>query len=202
VELLRQGVVNLGVTIRLAFFQPAHGLTPELPELYAANRVNVTHQLTYEPGSTKTLDLVLLVNGIPTATAELKNPLKNQDVERAISQRRGGRDTANVTLARRALLLFAVDPDQVAMTTKLAGQVNSIPALHLRSASTSVTNCFSTSSKRSGLPIPTLSTRRSNALENFPLVFDQRFLDTIVSRMDEDEAAFKRILDDEEFPRS
>lgn len=122
VEVLRQGVVDLGVTIRLAFFQPAHGLTPELQELYAANRVSATRQLAYEPGSTKTLDLVLLVNGILTATAELKNPLTNQDVEHAIAQYRGDRDPSNVTLARRALVHFAVDPDRVAMTTKLAGQ--------------------------------------------------------------------------------
>jgi type I restriction enzyme R subunit len=40
---------------------------------------------------------------------------------------------------------------------------------------------------------------RSNTLENFRLVFDQRFLGTVVSRMDENEAIFKRILDDEEF---
>ena len=122
VEVLRQGVVDLGVTIRLAFFQPAHGLTPVLQELYAANRVSVTRQLAYEPGSAKTLDLVLLVNGIPTASAELKNPLTNQDVEHAIRQYRRDRDPANVTLSRRALVHFAVDPDRVAMTTKLAGQ--------------------------------------------------------------------------------
>jgi type I restriction enzyme R subunit len=40
---------------------------------------------------------------------------------------------------------------------------------------------------------------RSNSLENFRLVFDQRFLDTVVARMDDNEAIFKRILDDEEF---
>ena len=122
VDVLRQGVVDLGVTIRLAFFQPAHGLTPELQALYAANRVSVTRQLAYEQGSTRTLDMVLLVNGIPTATAELKNPLTNQDVEHAIRQYRSNRDPSNVTLARRALVHFAVDPDRVAMTTKLAGQ--------------------------------------------------------------------------------
>jgi type I restriction enzyme R subunit len=122
VEVLRQGVVDLGVTIRLAFFAPAHGLTPELQELYAANRVSVTRQLAYEPGSTKTLDMVLLVNGIPTATAELKNPLTDQSVEDAIRQYRNDRDPTNVTLSRRALVHFAVDTDRVAMTTKLAGQ--------------------------------------------------------------------------------
>jgi len=121
VDVLRHGVVDLGVTIRLAFFQPAHGLTPELERLYQANKVTVTRQLAYEPNSTKTLDLALLVNGIPTATAELKNQLTNQDIEHAIAQYRSDRDPANVTLARRALVHFAVDPDRVAMTTKLAG---------------------------------------------------------------------------------
>jgi type I restriction enzyme R subunit len=122
VDVLRQGVVDLGVTIRLAFFKPAHGLTPALQHLYEANRVTITRQLAYEQDSHKTIDLALLVNGIPTATTELKNPLTNQTVEDAIKQYRTDRDPSNVTLARRALVHFAVDPDRVAMTTKLAGQ--------------------------------------------------------------------------------
>jgi type I restriction enzyme R subunit len=121
VDVLRQGVVDLGVAIRLAFFKPAHGLTPALQHLYEANRVTATRQLPYEPASHKTIDLALLVNGIPTATAELKNPLTNQTIEHAIRQYRSDRDPSNVTLARRALVHFAVDPDRVAMTTKLAG---------------------------------------------------------------------------------
>lgn len=121
VDVLRHGVVDLGVTIRLAFFRPAHSLTPALQDLYAANRVTVTRQLAFEPTSTKTLDMVLLVNGVPTATAELKNPLTNQTVEHAIEQYRTDRDPKNVTLSRRALVHFAVDPERVAMTTRLAG---------------------------------------------------------------------------------
>jgi hypothetical protein len=57
VDVLRHGVVDLGVTIRLAFFRPAHGLTPELVERYEQNRLTVTRQLPYEAGSTKTLDV-------------------------------------------------------------------------------------------------------------------------------------------------
>jgi type I restriction enzyme R subunit len=121
VDVLRHGVVDLGVTLRLAFFKPAHNLTPELLDLYEANRVTVTRQLVFESGSNKTLDMVLLVNGIPTATAELKNPLTNQDIEHAIAQYRSDRNPRNVTLSRRALVHFAVDPERVAMTTKLAG---------------------------------------------------------------------------------
>ena len=73
-DVLRHGVVDLGVELRLAFFKPAHGLTPELVERYRANRLTVTRQLPYDPSSGKTLDLGLFVNGIPVATAELKNP--------------------------------------------------------------------------------------------------------------------------------
>ena len=121
VDVLRHGVVDLGVTIRLAFFAPAHGLTPVLRERYEANRLTVTRQLPYQDGSTKALDLCLFVNGLPVATAELKNQLTGQSVEHAMEQYRTDRDPANVTLAKRAVVHFAVDTHRVAMTTRLAG---------------------------------------------------------------------------------
>jgi type I restriction enzyme R subunit len=121
-EVLRHGVVDLGVELRLAFFKPAHGLTPDLVERYRANRLTVTRQLPYDPGSGKTVDLGLFVNGIPVATSELKNPITGQSVEHAITQYRRDRDPRNVTLGRRALVHFAVDPEQVSMTTRLAGE--------------------------------------------------------------------------------
>jgi type I restriction enzyme R subunit len=40
---------------------------------------------------------------------------------------------------------------------------------------------------------------RNNTIENFKLVFDRNFLKTVISRMDENDALFKRILDDTEF---
>jgi len=122
VEVLRHGVTDFGVTIQLAYFRPAHGLTPELQTKYQANRATVTRQFRYEVGKELSIDLALLVNGIPTATAELKNPLTNQNVEHAIKQYREDRDSKNVALARRAVVHFAVDPDNVAMTTKLEGK--------------------------------------------------------------------------------
>ena len=121
VDVLRHGVNDHGIEVRLAFFKPAHGLTPELTERYLANRLTVTRQLPYEPGAAKTLDLCLFLNGIPVATAELKNPLTHQSVEHAKRQYREDRDPANVTLGRRALVHFAVDPNLVEMTTRLEG---------------------------------------------------------------------------------
>jgi type I restriction enzyme, R subunit len=121
VDVLRHGVVDHGVTIRLAFFKPAHGLTPELGTRYAANRLTVVRQLPFDPDSNKTLDLCLMVNGVPVATAELKNLLTGQTVEHAMAQYRKDRDPENVTLGRRALVHFAVDPEAVSMTTRVAG---------------------------------------------------------------------------------
>ncbi len=120
VDVLRHGVKDLGVEIRLAHFRPAHGLTPALVSRYEANRLVLVRQFKYD-NSGNEIDLALYVNGIPVATAELKNPLTNQNVEHAIAQYRRDRDPHNVTLARRVVVHFAVDPELVAMTTKLAG---------------------------------------------------------------------------------
>jgi type I restriction enzyme, R subunit len=123
INVLRHGVVYAGhekAEFRLAYFRPASGLNPELEAKYRANRLTVTRQLPYDPGSTKTIDLGLFVNGIPVATAELKTHLTNQTADDAIKQYRSDRDPKNALL-RRAIVHFAVDTEQVFMTTKLAG---------------------------------------------------------------------------------
>ena len=132
VDVLRHGVRDQNVEIRLSYRRPAFGVAPELVAHYDANRLTVTRQLPFDPESNKTIDLCLFVNGIPVATAELKNHLTGQNIEHAIEQYRTDRDPKNVTLGRRALVHFAVDPDAVAMTTKLAGQGDAVPAVQPR----------------------------------------------------------------------
>ncbi len=122
VDVLRHGVTDQNYQVRLAYFKPAHGLTPDLVQRYEANRLTVTRQLPFEAASSKTLDLCLFVNGLPVATAELKNELTGQGLENAINQYRTDRDPRNVTLSRRAMVHFAVDPLRVSMTTKLAAK--------------------------------------------------------------------------------
>jgi type I restriction enzyme R subunit len=122
VDVLRHGVRDQNVEIRLSYRKPAFGVAPELVAQYDANRLTVTRQLPFDPDSNKTLDLCLFLNGIPVATAELKNHLTGQAIEHAIEQYRKDRDPKNVTLGRRALVHFAVDPDSVAMTTRLEGK--------------------------------------------------------------------------------
>ncbi|MGN6217275.1 MAG: type I restriction endonuclease, partial [Solirubrobacterales bacterium] len=120
-HVLRRGVTDTGIDFRLAYFKPEHGLTPELIAGYEANRCTVVRQLPYSASDPdKTLDLALLVNGIPTATAELKNPLTGQNVEHAKRQYRRDRDPAEPIFSR-AVAHFAVDPNLVFLTTQLNG---------------------------------------------------------------------------------
>jgi hypothetical protein len=40
---------------------------------------------------------------------------------------------------------------------------------------------------------------KNNSMENFRLVFDPKFINTIVTRMDANQSIFKQVLDDQEF---
>lgn len=121
-DVLRHGLKDHGVKIALAYFAPASTLSADLVALHSANRFSVTRQLRYSATSSDELDLTLFVNGIPTATAELKNPLTGQDVEHAKRQYREDRSPRELLFSRRALVHFAVDPDLVFLTTRLAGK--------------------------------------------------------------------------------
>jgi type I restriction enzyme R subunit len=123
-EVLRKGVVDYGVKIDLCTFRPAHRLAPDVQRRYELNHLSVTRQVRYNPRTEETIDLVLFVNGIPVATAELKNQLTGQTVEHAIRQYRYDRDPRQPLLAfkRRAVVHFAVDTDLVFMTTHLQGR--------------------------------------------------------------------------------
>jgi type I restriction enzyme, R subunit len=124
-DCLRHGVTDRGVKLKLAFFRPASGLNPESQTLYAANVLTVTRQVHFsEKNSDLSVDLLLSVNGLPVATAELKNPFTGQTVLHAQKQYREDRDPKEplFQFKRRALVHFAVDPDEVYMTTKLEGK--------------------------------------------------------------------------------
>lgn len=124
-EVVRHGLRTTGTTIHLAEFQPNTGLNPEVQQRYEANRLGVTSQLYYSPTAPqKSLDLCLSVNGIPVATAELKNRMTDQSVDHAKAQYRTDRNPADPLLKfkRGALVHFAVDPNVVEYTTELNGE--------------------------------------------------------------------------------
>jgi type I restriction enzyme R subunit len=119
---LRNGFKCYGRNLRIAFFKPAHGMNPELAAQYQANRVGITRQLRYSPRNTNELDLVISLNGIPLVTAELKNPMTGQTVDDAMEQYQKDRDHRErlFEFKKRTLVHFAIDTEQVFMTTRLA----------------------------------------------------------------------------------
>ena len=79
-------------------------------------------QLRFSEQDEQSLDLALFLNGIPIFTVELKSPLNGQDVQDGIRQYREDRDPREPLFGyARCLAHFAVDPEQVFVTTSLAG---------------------------------------------------------------------------------
>ncbi|MDG4789213.1 type I restriction endonuclease [Micromonospora sp. WMMD1102] len=124
-DVLRNGVRDRGVRIRLAYFRPAHTIAEGALDDYRRNRLSVTRQLHFSAGAPQqSVDLALFVNGIPVATAELKSfaSQRPQTVEDAKEQYRSDRDPKDTFFARRTLVHFAVDEDLVFLTTRLRGR--------------------------------------------------------------------------------
>jgi type I restriction enzyme R subunit len=121
---LRHGFKFYGKLFRLAYFKPAHGANYEVLGLFGKNRLTVTRQVACHPGDNRTLDMVLSVNGLPVATIELKNPGTGQNWKNAIRQYKEDRDqrAPMFDFKKRTIVHFAVDPDEVHMTTRLAGE--------------------------------------------------------------------------------
>lgn len=121
-NVLREGITDRGVRIKLAFWKPQNNLNPDIVAEYEKNILSVTRQVKYSTKNENSIDMVLFLNGLPIFTVELKNQLTGQAVMNAIQQYRTDRDPKEKLLAfRRCLTHFAVDTEQVFMTTKLAG---------------------------------------------------------------------------------
>ncbi len=127
--LLRNQIEDRGVRLKVATFKPDHALNPELSQRYRANRLRVVPELVYSPnGYEGRIDLSLFVNGLPVATLELKSCFK-QSLENAKKQYRYdrkpktlGKDEPLLKFKRGAIVHFALNQFEVAMTTKLAGK--------------------------------------------------------------------------------
>jgi type I restriction enzyme R subunit len=123
-HVLRHGFKCFGKTFSLTAFQPASGMNPDTVAAYKQNILRITRQVKFNPATDQSIDVVLSVNGLPIATAELKNPMSGQNVEHAKHQYENDRDPRAplFRFKERALVHFAVDPDLVFMATKLEGR--------------------------------------------------------------------------------
>ena len=129
-DVLRHGIELLGLRqpLKLAEFKPALAINADILARYAANRLRVVRQVRYSLHNENCLDLMLFLNGVPVATAELKTDF-TQSIGDAIDQYRFDRlprpkgQSAEPLLSfpNGALVHFAVSNSEVAMVTKLDG---------------------------------------------------------------------------------
>lgn len=122
-DVLRHGIIDYGVRFKLAYFKPASQLNPDTLALYQQNILTVTRQVYYSTKNRNSIDLLLSINGLPVATVELKNQFTGQDVNKAKQQYAQDRDNRELLFQfkRRALVHFALDPDEAWMTTRING---------------------------------------------------------------------------------
>lgn len=120
-HIIRHGFKFYGKTFKLSYFKPAHGLVDETMEQYRKNSLHVTRQVPCHPADSSTVDMVLSLNGIPLVTIELKNPATGQTWRQAVQQYKTDRDPRAplFQFTKGAVVHFAIDPDEVYMTTRL-----------------------------------------------------------------------------------
>lgn len=123
-HVLRNGFRVANRTAKMAYFAPNSTLNETTQQQYDANIVKITRQVITEYN--ERIDMVVSVNGIPVITIELKNEMSatGWTVEDAMRQYRQDRNPQGklFEFKKRALVHFAVDTQEVHMTTKLEGE--------------------------------------------------------------------------------
>lgn len=130
IDVLRNGVELFGPKkpLQVVQFKPALAINQDILDRYEANRLRVVRQVRYSRHNENSIDLVLFLNGLPVATAELKTDF-TQSVGDAVDQYRYDRDPRPkgqepeplLSFPNGALVHFAVSNSEVQMTTRLAG---------------------------------------------------------------------------------
>lgn len=123
-DVLKKGIKDMGIEIKLCYFKPSSNLNQDLVKLYEGNICGITRQFPYSKNNNNTIDTVLSINGIPLFAFELKDQLKGQDVNNAMRQWKEDRDPKEpiFKFGQRFLCYFAIDLYDTFMTTELKGE--------------------------------------------------------------------------------
>ena len=123
-DVLKKGIKDMGIEIKLCYFKPSSNLNQDLVKLYEGNICGITRQFPYSKNNNNTIDTVLSINGIPLFAFELKDQLKGQDVNNAMRQWKEDRDPKEpiFKFGQRFLCYFAIDLYDAFMTTELKGE--------------------------------------------------------------------------------
>ena len=124
IRLLRKGLEVDDAHFTLFYVLPLASSSEAVKKNFESNQYSVTRQLRYSLTNPKEeIDMVLFVNGLPFSTLELKNQWTGQNAKvHGQNQYKYKRDITQPLLNfGRCLVHFAVDTDEVYMTTKLNG---------------------------------------------------------------------------------
>ncbi len=122
--ILKKGLAIDDAQLTFLYRMPYNNLNPDVIRLFDANIFSIARQVHYSATDTfKSVDMVLYLNGLPVSTFELKNPWTGQNVYHARKQYAEDRDKNELLFQfGRCLVHFAVDPDEIFMTTKIDGK--------------------------------------------------------------------------------
>lgn len=123
-DILRKGLEIDDMSFTLFYQPPSKGSGETAQTRYALNEFSVTRQIPYNADNPREdIDMVIFINGLPVVTMELKNQWTGQNARtHGINQYKYSRDNKQPLLQfARAIVHFAVDPEEVYMTTKLNG---------------------------------------------------------------------------------
>ncbi len=119
---LKKGLSIENVHLKLLYRLHYNTLNPEVERLFEANIFSVTRQVHFSNVTPMdSVDLVLFINGLPVVTMELKQPWKGQTVHHARMQYQNRDYREPLFQFGRCLVHFAVDTQEVSMSTRLAG---------------------------------------------------------------------------------
>ena len=123
-RLFRKGLDVDDAHFKLLYPLPLASSSETVKANFESNQFSVTRQLRYSlTNPSEEIDMVLFVNGLPFSTVELKNHWTGQTAKvHGQNQYKYKRDNAQPLLNfGRCIVHFAVDTDEVYMTTKLNG---------------------------------------------------------------------------------
>lgn len=123
VNVLRKGFKHRGQEFRVIYFAPETELNQLAQTHYKGNICQCIRQWHYSANNSKSVDMLLMVNGIPLVAIELKNQLTGQTIDNAVYQWKNDRDAKEPCFQfnQRVLTYFAVDLYHAMMTTRLEG---------------------------------------------------------------------------------
>ncbi len=124
IRLLRKGLEVDDAHFTLFYQLPLASSSKRVKEAFESNEFSVTRQVRYNlEAKGEEIDMVVFLNGLPIATMELKNAWTGQTAKvHGQTQYKTKRDISQPLLQfGRCLVHFAVDTDEVYMTTRLDG---------------------------------------------------------------------------------